>query len=82
MAYCALATVETLAFGAIQLSMVLDLILKKSFSGGLPFLPGAFLKLVAAASIYSLMAARRLLPPLRAAGTDCPRISYQFTRLT
>jgi biotin transport system substrate-specific component len=62
MAYCALATVETLAFGAIQLSMVLNLSLAKSFIGVLPFLPGAFLKLVAATSIYRLMAARRLLP--------------------
>jgi biotin transport system substrate-specific component len=63
MAFCLLATAETLGLGALRLSAVLGLSLEKAAAAGiLPFLPGAALKIIAAAALYRLMAARRLLP--------------------
>ena len=63
MVFGLMATAVTLGLGTLQLSLVLGLGLEKAFLAGvLPFLPGGALKIVASASIYRLMALRRLLP--------------------
>ncbi|MDR2442464.1 MAG: biotin transporter BioY [Deltaproteobacteria bacterium] len=62
-AICIVATAITLTFGTIQLSLVLDIsIYKALLAGTVPFLPGEFLKIVSAASMFKFLAARNLLP--------------------
>lgn len=62
-AYCVAATAATLLFGMVWLAKSLDIGLPKAFAVGvLPFLPGAALKIAAAAAICRFMSARKLLP--------------------
>lgn len=63
LAYCAVATAITLALGTAQLAFLLKISLGKALAVGVvPFLPGAVLKCLGAASIYRFLAVRRLIP--------------------
>ncbi|MDR2442465.1 MAG: biotin transporter BioY [Deltaproteobacteria bacterium] len=62
-AICIVATAITLAFGTVQLILVLDIsIYKALLAGTVPFLPGAFLKSLCAASMFKFLATKNLLP--------------------
>lgn len=59
----AASTCIILALGALQLAAVMDISLGKAVAFGVtPFLPGAVVKSLAAASIYRYLAARKLVP--------------------
>ncbi len=62
-AVCACATALTLLAGSLQLALIMDISFYKAlFVGAVPFIPGGVAKCLAAAAIYRLLAARKLLP--------------------
>ncbi len=61
--YCMAASALTLAMGALQMMLVLDISLAKAMAAGVtPFLPGGILKCLAASAVYRFLASHRLLP--------------------